>query len=78
MQTYQRHTNKAGRWDFYRTRAEGHNTLVINPKFRGNQKRTEDGIAKFTKFESGKESAQRYWTFQNPIMMRYYLNELLP
>jgi len=31
--------------------------LVINPKFRGNQKRTEDGIAEFTKFESGKESA---------------------
>ena len=56
-QTYQRHINKAGRWDFYRTRAEGHNTLVINPKFRGNQKRTEDGIAEFTKFESGKESA---------------------
>ena len=42
---------------FYRTRAEGHNTLVINPKFGGNQKRTEDGIAEFTKFESGKESA---------------------
>ena len=56
-QTYQRHINKAGRWDFYRTRAEGHNTLVINPKFKGNQKRTEDGIAEFTKFESGKESA---------------------
>lgn len=56
-QTYQRHINKAGRWDFYRTRAEGHNTLVINPKFGGNQKRTEDGIAEFTKFESGKESA---------------------
>jgi len=56
-QTYQRHINKAGRWDFYRTRAEGHNTLVINPKFRGNQKRTEDAIAEFTKFESGKESA---------------------
>jgi hypothetical protein len=56
-QTYQRHINKAGRWDFYRTRAEGHNTLVINPKFRGNQKRTEDGIAEFIKFESGKESA---------------------
>ena len=56
-QTYQRHINKAGRWDFYRTRAEGHNTLVINPKFRGSQKRTEDGIAEFIKFESGKESA---------------------
>ncbi|MDG1290921.1 MAG: heparinase II/III family protein [Flavobacteriaceae bacterium] len=56
-QTYQRHINKAGRWDFYRTRAEGHNTLVINPNFRGNQKRSEDGIAEFTKFESGKEFA---------------------
>lgn len=56
-QTYQRHINKAGRWDFYRTRAEGHNTLVINPEFRGSQKRTEDGIAEFIKFESGKESA---------------------
>ena len=40
--------------DFYRTRAEG---TTINPKFGGNQKRTEDGIAEFTKFESGKESA---------------------
>jgi len=56
-ETYQRHINKAGRWDFYRTRAEGHNTLVINPEFRGSQKRTEDGIAEFTKFESGDESA---------------------
>lgn len=56
-QTYQRHINKAGRWDFYRTRAEGHNTLVINPEFRGNQKRTADGIAEFTDFESNKESA---------------------
>ncbi|MBX2817739.1 MAG: heparinase II/III family protein [Saprospiraceae bacterium] len=56
-QTYQRHINKAGRWDFYRTRAEGHNTLVINPEFRGSQKRTEEGIAEFVKFESGKESA---------------------
>jgi hypothetical protein len=56
-ETYQRHINKAGRWDFYRTRAEGHNTLVINPAFKGSQKRTEDGIAEFTKFESGAESA---------------------
>ena len=56
-ETYQRHINKAGRWDFYRTRAEGHNTLVINPEFKGSQKRTEDGIAEFIKFESGKESA---------------------
>ncbi|MFY0652287.1 MAG: heparinase II/III family protein [Cyclobacteriaceae bacterium] len=56
-QTYQRHINKAGRWDFYRTRAEGHNTLVINPEFRGSQKRTEDGIAEFIRFESGKASS---------------------
>lgn len=56
-ETYQRHINKAGRWDFYRTRAEGHNTLVINPEFKGSQKRTEDGIAEFIKFESGKDSA---------------------
>jgi len=56
-ETYQRHINKAGRWDFYRTRAEGHNTLVINPSFKGNQKRTEDGAAEFTRFESGEVSA---------------------
>ncbi len=56
-QTYQRHINKAGRWDFYRTRAEGHNTLVINPAFLGSQKRTEDGVAEFTRFDSGKETA---------------------
>lgn len=56
-ETYQRHINKAGRWDFYRTRAEGHNTLVINPKFRGSQKRTEDGIAEFVTFESSKETS---------------------
>ncbi len=56
-QTYQRHINKAGRWDFYRTRAEGHNTLVVNPEFRGSQKRTANGIAEFIKFKSGKESA---------------------
>ncbi|MDP6041994.1 MAG: heparinase II/III family protein, partial [Candidatus Latescibacteria bacterium] len=30
-ETYQRHRNKRERWDFYRIRAEGHNTLVFNP-----------------------------------------------
>lgn len=30
-ETYQRHKSKAARTDFYRVRAEGHNTLVINP-----------------------------------------------
>ncbi len=57
-ETYQRHINKAGRWDFYRTRAEGHNTLVVNPAFKGSQKRTEDGVAEFIRFESGEKSAE--------------------
>ena len=30
-QTYLRHQHSFGRWDFYRLRAEGHNTLVLNP-----------------------------------------------
>jgi hypothetical protein len=30
-ETYQRHRNRRQRWEFYRVRAEGHNTLVINP-----------------------------------------------
>ena len=30
--TYQRHRNKRQRWEFYRIRAEGHNTLVFNPE----------------------------------------------
>jgi hypothetical protein len=30
-QTYLRHQHSFGRWSFYRLRAEGHNTLVINP-----------------------------------------------
>ena len=30
-ETYQRHRNKRQRWEFYRIRAEGHNTLVFNP-----------------------------------------------
>ncbi len=30
-ESYQRHRNKRERWEFYRLRAEGHNTLVINP-----------------------------------------------
>jgi hypothetical protein len=31
-ETYQRHRNKRKRWEFYRIRAEGHNTLVFNPE----------------------------------------------
>jgi hypothetical protein len=30
-ETYQRHRNHRQRWEFYRVRAEGHNTLVLNP-----------------------------------------------
>jgi hypothetical protein len=30
-ETYLRHLNKRQRWEFYRVRAEGHNTLVIRP-----------------------------------------------
>lgn len=30
-QTYQAHVHKLSRWLFYRVRAEGHNTLVLNP-----------------------------------------------
>ena len=30
-ETYQTHRNKRQRWEFYRIRAEGHNTLVFNP-----------------------------------------------
>ena len=30
-ESYQRHRNQRERWEFYRLRAEGHNTLVINP-----------------------------------------------
>ncbi|MBN1642228.1 MAG: heparinase II/III family protein [Anaerolineae bacterium] len=30
-EAYQRHRNKRERWEFYRLRAEGHNTLVIDP-----------------------------------------------
>lgn len=31
-ETYQTHRNKRKRWEFYRIRAEGHNTLVFNPQ----------------------------------------------
>lgn len=31
-ETYQSHRNKRKRWEFYRIRAEGHNTLVFNPQ----------------------------------------------
>jgi hypothetical protein len=54
-ETYQRHRNKADRNDFYRVRAEGHNTLVINPDAKPDQ----DPRAKvsFTDFVSRKPVA---------------------
>jgi hypothetical protein len=44
-------TGKGGkRWSYYRTRAEGHNTLVINPEFSEDQEITAK--TKFTSFRS--------------------------
>jgi Heparinase II/III-like protein len=55
-ETYQRHANKLAREDFYRVRAEGHNTLVINPDKGPGQ--TPNGMAKFTTFDSRSEAAK--------------------
>jgi len=49
-QTYLRHQHKFGRWDFYRLRAEGHNTLVINPSKGADQITSKP--AQITTFES--------------------------
>jgi len=54
-ETYQKHTNKAEKSDFYRVRAEGHNTLVINPDADPGQ--AGDAIAIFTQFDSQKDRA---------------------
>ena len=51
-ETYQRHTNKEERTNFYRVRAEGHNTLVINPDKNPDQ--DPNGNALFTSFVSEK------------------------
>ena len=55
-QAYQRHKNKAGRYDFYRLRAEGHNTLVINPD--GSLDQDMEGDAPFVSFKSQPEQAK--------------------
>jgi hypothetical protein len=54
-QTYHKHRHNVERNDFYRVRAEGHNTLVINPDGRPDQ----DPRARvaFTEFVSGKQAA---------------------
>jgi len=55
-ETYQRHRNKHGRYDFYRTRAEGHNTLVFNPD--ENRDQAIDAVVPITLFESGDETSK--------------------
>ncbi len=54
-ETYQRHRNKADRNDFYRVRAEGHNTLVINPDAEPDQNPRAE--VAFTEFVSKKSAA---------------------
>jgi hypothetical protein len=54
-QTYMRHKHKFGRWDFYRTRAEGQNTLVMNPG-KGPDQRVP-AAAPITQFDSEPERA---------------------
>ncbi len=49
-ETYQRHRNKRQRWEFYRIRAEGHNTLVFNPQNGPDQNPKAE--CKVTTFES--------------------------
>lgn len=55
-QTYQRHVNKLSREDFYRVRAEGHNTLVIDPDESPGQ--APDAMAVFKSFDSNPMSAK--------------------
>ena len=55
-ETYQRHRNKHARYDFYRTRAEGHNTLVFNPDEYRDQ--AIDAVVPITLFESGDKTSK--------------------
>ena len=52
-ETYQRHRNKRKRWDFYRIRAEGHNTLALNPADGPDQ--NPRALARITAFQSGRD-----------------------
>jgi hypothetical protein len=54
-QTYHRHVNHTPRGDFYRVRAEGHNTLVINPDEHPGQ--ADDAMAVFSDFISNPKDA---------------------
>ena len=49
-ETYQTHRNKRRRWEFYRIRAEGHNTLVFNPREGPDQNPAAQ--CEITRFES--------------------------
>jgi hypothetical protein len=55
-QTYQRHVNNTAREDFYRVRAEGHNTLVFNPDHGPGQ--DMDAVAVFQSFDSKPDRAE--------------------
>lgn len=48
-------TEESGRWKLYKSRAEAHNTLVINPDDSGGQK--IDAVAKLIRFESDNKGA---------------------
>ena len=53
-QTYLSHQHSFGRWEFYRTRAEGHNTLVLNPGKGADQTpKTPAPITRFTSRADG-------------------------
>ena len=52
-ETYQTHRNRIKRTDFYRIRAEGHNTLVINPGAGPDQ--DPEAFARVTSFSSRPE-----------------------
>lgn len=50
QETYMGHRHHNPRWSYYRIRAEGHNTLVINPDKGPDQ--NDKAVAKVTRFES--------------------------
>jgi hypothetical protein len=55
-ETYQTHRNRIPRADFYRVRAEGHNTLVINPDKGPDQ--AVKAVARVISFDSRPERAR--------------------
>lgn len=55
-ETYMRHRHHNPRWFYYRIRAEGHNTLVLNPGDGPDQ--NIKAIAKITRFDSAPNRAE--------------------